>query len=640
MISDAVERALRPGCFFVAPPAALRIEQVADESVRWEIFQGTLLDPAHTRQTQRFAAWHLFVDAGEAVAEPLTSLRWQADEGRVYVTRQILCRGFEAYEDEPGVIRSRPVEKWSAELVGTAQVDPDRSAALAAELSRLVYLAIVGTSRLPITSLETPLPAFSLGQIAYLPQLANGPQPWTDPLGFLAAAMAGAESVEYQARALEMALRVPDAPPAASLIDVLAKHLGANDAGADRLTELLRAVFNGVALSPYTHFSDGLVELIVALSATSWFGPARALDVLGTMLRNLCRHLTAFDLTLFHNFGANYPDALFLESLLAAYLQIANEQPELLLETNRAGRLRRRALRQACLVRHNYEGHPVPDAPTSMGENLRVLPEPFVQVPEEQIQQTGQRRRKLFTDESTDAVLGTFGRRALAQSLDDLDDPCELREPGMGSFLDRPLGVLKQPGEVDRTPLVSYQAFSRTMARRRVQQLAAAGWIDSARCDALLVALDKLMIRGVAVAELSPSARPGVVSIADAGKAAADFVLLRTTHRSLDELLSKYELRPLADVSPGTYEWLSARPADALVVQRGSPDGTQSPTLRVHRHDALCLEFALPQRANPADAYRERGGVESVPLQIVRLVDSHGEHDLAGQSIWLEPLER
>src|SRR5262249_50750420 len=141
------------------------------------------------------------------------------------------------------------------------------------------------------------------------------------------------------------------------------------------------------------------------------------------------------------------------------------------------GRIRRRALRQACLVRKHYEGHRVPDAPTSLGENLRVLPESFVRVPEEQITEAGKRRRKLYAEVPTVDILGEPGTHLLRAATDDLVDTDELRELGMALYLDRPLGVLQDPGEADRTPLASYEAFSRSIARRRLRELAAAGWI-------------------------------------------------------------------------------------------------------------------------------------------------------------------
>ena len=99
-------------------------------------------------------------------------------------------------------------------------------------------------------------------------------------------------------------------------------------------------------------------------------------DFLANLLRRLCRHLTAFDLVTFHHRGANYPDALLLDDALKRCLR----HPGLL-----STRLQRPRLRQAWLLRRHYEGHLVPDAPTSEGENVRVLPAAFPRVPEEQI---------------------------------------------------------------------------------------------------------------------------------------------------------------------------------------------------------------------------------------------------------------
>jgi hypothetical protein len=580
----AVDRVLRPGCFFVAPPGKLRIEHADDETIRWEIFRGHLLDAAHARQTECFAAWHVFLDSPEEPsAAPLLTILHAREPNTIHVTRQILSEAFEAYEDSPGVILTRRLRKWVAELAGTIEPPPNDVDALAVDLGRLVFLAVIGTSRLPITSLESPLPDFSLGRLAYLPGLSDNEQPWHDSLEFLARALGGQRPLVEQSKALEIAVRAGDHVSSVALV--------CEACGRERMAALLRCVFNGAALSPHTNFVDALARLIVQLADVGWFGPAEALDALGYMLRHLCRHLTAFDLTVFHNFGANYPDALFLDALLRACLQLASRHDDLLLNPDPSGRRRRRALRQACLVRRHYEGHRVPDAPTSMGENVRVLPAPFVRVPEEQITQTAKRKRKLYADQPTDDVLGEFGRRVLAAALADLDAPGELRELGMALFLDRPLGVLKEPGEVDRTPLVSYEAFSRSIAKRRLRELASGGWIDNARRDVLLAALDELSVPGVPLNKLSVVERPGVVSIADAGKAAADFVFLRTTRGSLDELLACLDLRQLAQQSPDLCDWL-ARDPNVLLVQHVPADAPAA--LQAYHDGQLRLELKLP----------------------------------------------
>ena len=100
-------------------------------------------------------------------------------------------------------------------------------------------------------------------------------------------------------------------------------------------------------------------------------------DFLSYLLRQLGRHLTAYDLVTFHHQGANYPDMLLLDLVLKVFLQQVEERPSLFegspADDSGGGgqkRLRRRALRQGWILRGQYEGHPVPDAPTSPGEML------------------------------------------------------------------------------------------------------------------------------------------------------------------------------------------------------------------------------------------------------------------------------
>src|SRR5207249_2747834 len=113
--------------------------------------------------------------------------------------------------------------------------------------------------------------------------------------------------------------------------------------------------------------------------------------------------LTAYDLINFHHRGANYPDALLLDTVLRAYLAQIEERPELFLpckeddsQRQKRKRIRRRALRQAWLLRRTIQGLPVPDAPTSPGENSRILPPPYERVPEEQILDPAKRTKRLF----------------------------------------------------------------------------------------------------------------------------------------------------------------------------------------------------------------------------------------------------
>src|SRR5262249_38321273 len=64
------------------------------------------------------------------------------------------------------VIESRETTKWVRELVGTTT----GAAASSDAVTGAIFQAVIGTSRLPLTSLESPLPAFSLGRLAYIVQ--------------------------------------------------------------------------------------------------------------------------------------------------------------------------------------------------------------------------------------------------------------------------------------------------------------------------------------------------------------------------------------------------------------------------------------------------------------------------------------
>ncbi len=648
-VRAAVERALGEGCFFVAPPHRLRIERVAAEQVSWEVFRGHLLDPAHTRQTAELEVWSVFLDDGDTAAEaPLVSIKWDAARDVIHVTRQILTHVFEGYEDSPGVILSRPAQKWVAELVGTIDLACFPPDALPLELGTYLLLAIVGTSRLPITSLESPLPAFSLGQLAYVPQLADAPDAWTDAVAFFGAALDAGHVDVHGAKALETALRAISADDVPKLTGIVVEHVASNPLAVDQIGSLVRTLFNSVSLSPYTQFANRLNGLLSELATEPRVGSAVVVDAYGYMLRHLCRHLTAFDLSVFHNFGANYPDALFLDGLLKVYLRLIGEHEDLFIDrpgeadsTAGAKRLRRRALRQACLVRRQYEGHRVPDAPTSMGENLRVLPAPFVRVPQEQILQAGKRRRTLFENEPLDGLLNEPGRRVLVHSVADLETTPELRELGMAHFLDRPLGIFKQPGEVDRTPLLSYEAFSRSIVRNRLAQLQTVGLISPAERERYERRVGEMPLAGLPACRVSAVERPGVVSLADAHRVAGDFVFLRTTRQSFRELVAQHDWQPLEASSPEVGAWLSSGepilwvqnvPEEASIVQR---------TLRVYdQKGEPRLELAAAIGPGGTE-YVERGGVERLRMRVLRVWESAGgglakPRDLGQEPLWLE----
>jgi len=645
-VDERVMSALSPGRFFVAPPSHIRIERVDRVALPFEIFRGHLLDPAHTRLVRDFAAWQVYLDQAPTAASsaPLISLLWDSEAGRLFVTRQILVYAHEAYEDAPGVILTRPVEKWIRELVSTLERDRLLGPGGAGELSTCLLLAVVGVSRLPITSLESPLPAFSLGRFGYLPSLNDGPAARSDAVAVLAEMLEPPASSRDRVVALEIALRAVD-DPESGITDTLLAFLDRDGNGADAVAALFVRLFNQVALSPYTDFVARTLRVLEALSHDPRFGCAAATAVVASLLVNLCRHLTAFDLALFHSFGANYPDALLLDELLKLLLRQIDADATLFIDiageaadASRVKQSRRRALRQACLARRHYSGQRVPDAPTSLGENARVLPAPIARMPQEQIVDVSKRTRRLFADEPLEALLSDGAKRVLQASMDDLALDRELTELGMAYFVDRPLGVTKGPGEVDRTPLVSCRAVSRTVAKRRLAELKSAGWITEEVRAALARQVDAWPVVGVRGIDLSPLERPGVVSLADAAKTSSDFVFLQSSGRSLRELAGFYELTPLAVVIPDLVAELAAGQG---LLAHGRPAGEPLPTVAWHDPQGrLRLKLAFDLAAGGVQ-YVERHGVEMpARMRVVAAweLDAAGnpvEHSLPSDGVWL-----
>ena len=190
---------------------------------------------------------------------------------------------------------------------------------------------------------------------------------------------------------------------------------------------LLTGLFNESSLSPYTGLGEKTVALLDALERDGFLPASDSVDFLSWLLRQIGRHLTAYDLVVFHHRGANYPDALVLDAALKAYLVCIERRPDLFLDDARdeekarnIKRLRRRALRQGWLIRRRYEEWPVPDMPTSPGENNRVLPSSHPRVPEEQILQPSTRTRRLFAGDPLPSHLGKHAAEVLRQSATDL----------------------------------------------------------------------------------------------------------------------------------------------------------------------------------------------------------------------------
>ncbi len=526
---------LRPRHFYVGPELKLEWDHAEREETSWELFQGRLLDPAHTRRRRAFETRNVHqIENGVRSAEPLLSLKWDAPARRFYVVRGIDSYVWEGYDSGGGVILSRERRKWVRELVGAAALDDFTDAGeFRDELMRLLFHAVVGTSRLPLTSVEAPLPAFSFGQLLYCHGIG---EPGADPvrtIESLARAIANSElNWLERVKLLEAFLHAVALEELNEASTLLARYSNEKD-----LVALLRGLFNEASLSPYTGLGEKTAALLDALERDGFLPEAEVVDFLGWLLRQLGRHLTAYDLVTFHHRGANYPDALVLDAVFKAYLARTERRPDLFLETaggdeavRHVKRLRRRALRQGWLIRRRYEEWPVPDFPTSPGENNRVLPSSHPRLPEEQILQQSRRTRRLYAGDPLPSHLGPRAAEALLQSAADLRRPEELRELGMALFLDRPFG--------DGGPLLASEAYSRSIAEQRLRDFAREpGLLADQEREACQTRLTQGgETRGLSLDAVGGAARPGSVSLTDARRSAPDFVLLRTAPGSVRAL--------------------------------------------------------------------------------------------------------
>ena len=639
-LNAAIRQACNPANFFVGSGFRLRVVETDHDVARWEIFQGHLLPPTQTRNEKTFRSWNLFLDSEQSESTaPIISIKVDESEQRIFVVRCILMQTCEAYEERPNVILSRPVKKWIGELVGSItlceNITPD---GLLPRLTDCLSRAVVGTSRLPITSLESPLPAYLLGQLSYVPGHDAGSI--CDLEELIRRKLSSEMPPACRARLLETVLRALPGAEVDHIAETFWTCWRSCGLSSDDASRLLRDLFNHLALSPYTDMIDRLIGVLRHWSSPRCAGPELIIDAISYMLRHLVRHLTAYDLVTFHHAGANYPDAMMLDALLRAYLQWIDQDSSLFHSTdNPRACLRRRALRQACLVRQQYQGHLVPDLPTSPGENARVLPAPYAPVPEAQLVDLSARTRRLYHDRTLSELISGTVHDVLNTSFADLGRDDELRELGMGVFLDRPLGVSKQPGHIDRTPLLSYEAFSRTIAAHRLERAASWGLIELGQAgEKCRQQLREMPVPGYPAARLPGSQRPGVVALEDARVASEDFVLLRTTRRSLDELLGQYDFSPLARRFPALSDWLFTS-SHVLMIRVPSTSDQHGGLITCYdKQMRPRLELDVQRDVGQEITYVEQAGVERLKrgLRVCRVWE--GESDAPGD-LGNDPIE-
>jgi hypothetical protein len=555
-VAVLIAEMFRPAHFFLGPELELEWDHASEQELVWEIFQSRLLDPAHTRQRRSFAAWKVYVASPQGESppnEPLLALYLDAEARQLHIVRGLDSYVWEGYDAGGNVYLSRERRKWVRELVSTIRLEQFADVEeLRDELACSLFQAVVGTSRLPLSSAETPLPQFSFGQLfyCYRPDAPPSAGPVRGWRSLLADMLAPSLNPREEASLLETFLHVVPFEQMSDAAGQFVNRWSQGQRTSADLPALLRTMFNQVSLSPYTDLVEKTLAFLRALESSGIFQTEQVVDFLSFLLRHLGRHLTAFDLVTFHHRGANYPDALLLDAVLKEYLALLDRRPDLFLDGGtivspvQSLPMRRRALRQGWLLRRRYEGHAVPDLPTSPGENMRVLPSSHPRVPEEQITQPARRSRQLYIGDPLLPRLHGRVAEALRQSFLDLEHDNEWRELGLGVFLDRPLGVGKAAAEPDGTLLLAAEAFSISIARQRL--LALAGDLGIPSEDALV---QRLLARpslvGLPLDAIGGAVRPGTVSLADARRASADFVFLRSTPSSVKTFLAQFDLTSL-----------------------------------------------------------------------------------------------
>jgi len=329
-VRQAIADALRPAHFFEGRTIRLEWAEVEREEIAWEIFQGRLLDLAHTRCRQSFETWNIFRIGPEGrSSEPLLSVKLDAGNGLVHVTRAIFCYAQEGYHAGDNVYLSRETQKWVRELAGTiplARMEDGET--FRDELTGRLFQAVVGSSRLPLTSVEAPLPGFTLGELGYFYR-SEVPAP-REPMRSFHDLIEGGWEADLswleQVKLLELVLR---ATPAEHLEEATALWVKERRLAAETISQLLRGLFDEVALSPYTDFVARTMSFLTMLERAGGWSVEAHTDFLSHLLRQLGRHLTAYDLVTFHHRGANYPDILLLDTALKEYLALIERRPAL-----------------------------------------------------------------------------------------------------------------------------------------------------------------------------------------------------------------------------------------------------------------------------------------------------------------------
>ncbi len=600
-LAQEIDATFHPGMFLLAEGVAFEWQAAVAEAIPWEIFQGRLLDGRQCSRFMSVLAWNFFTSDGSPKdREPLLAVEFDPRNREVHVVRGLLCFVWEGYEAGESVIESREVQRWTRELVGTLVLEDFLTLeAFQQELRSLVWHAVVGTSRLPLTSLEAPLPAFVYGKLHVRLEGTNSETALVGVREWIHQAWPARSGRLTRAKFLEFLLRATPAEHSLGTWRIFADTVGPDPRGREELVPLLSTLFNQISLSPWTSVVPNAVAWLNQSREEGWISTPVLLSFWAELLIKLAEHLTAYDLFTFHYRGANYPDALFLEILLHELERGALEHSELFLETNADGRRRRLALVQGWLTESRYEHHPVPDAPTSPGENARVIDPRGGRVPETQILQTLHRTRTLFPASSRLARLDHPSWQPILHAIGaDAASADFFESLGTAVFIDRPLGYEKAPAEPDATPLLAHRTFSSAVAERRWQELRTrfAPYIPANHVEA-----SPSFSCGLSQVRVADHPRP-VASLADVRKVADDFRILRTLPGGFRSLVNQLDL-DLAQ--PEIVMALTPGNATRILANVVDDHGERRLMIFDQQGEAL-LEMTLDLSAG----YRKRHGVE------------------------------
>src|SRR5205807_4560084 len=170
------------------------------------------------------------------------------------------------------VYLSRETRKWVRELAGTMVLTEFATPGeVRDELICLLFQAMVGASRLALTSVEGPLPAFSLGELAYVYRpAASGTQPMSSFRHLIQEGLHEELNWLEKTKLLEAVLRSITKAEEREAADLFVSRwysLGHDD---HQLAGLCRNLFNEAALTPYTELVDRALSFEMLVLSWPW----------------------------------------------------------------------------------------------------------------------------------------------------------------------------------------------------------------------------------------------------------------------------------------------------------------------------------------------------------------------------------